>query len=83
MIQIKVVYNDGEITRDPRSKEWKFSTGLDENIIRMAKEIMQSFRNSPAYGYPGCYLAQLIAERTGGRAEITGEPPEAPEGAVY
>lgn len=41
------------------------------------------YHYSPAHGYPGGRLADLVAERIGGTVELPPQPENTPEGVVY
>ena len=80
MDEIRVRLKDGSLVRQPDGK-WKAEGRVRPGLVAHANAITDEYRYSPADGYPGYRLAELVAQALGGEAVLP-EPPPLPKGAI-
>lgn len=80
MDRIKVKLPDGGLISYD-SGRWIAENDQGRMALLTANDMTADYHYSPGHGYPGAYLAKLIAEELGGEAILPKFPP-LPEGAI-
>lgn len=71
----------GALGLDPTTFKWK-SWGAPRFYVLWAEALTALYHYSPSHGRRGYYLAEIVADKLGGKASLP-VVPEAPPGGVY